>query len=293
MISEVTVHDLNTLEPLDSEWVQQRLANFPFIHIDGVTNVRSLGPYPVKPQSQEGANVRLLTRPRQLFRSAEVSGITERGKVQMRELGITRVFDLRSDTEMEKYDTPVPQIEGVEVIRAPVFQIEDYSPEVMARRFQLYASGKTEAFMELYSQILDNGGQAFSEILKHVRDRPDEGCLFHCTAGKDRTAVIAAILLSLAGVDDEIIADDYELTRVGREPVRTKILQRLSKEPIFAENKDAALNMLTSRRETMLAFLQMLREKYGGAEGYVQKCCGLSKDDIKTIRRNLVGKADS
>ncbi|KAL5507879.1 hypothetical protein ACEPAH_5497 [Sanghuangporus vaninii] len=293
MISEVTVHDLNTLEPLDSEWVQQRLANFPFVHIDGVTNVRSLGPYPVKPQSQEDASVRLLTRPRQLFRSAEVSGITEQGKVQMRELGITRVFDLRSDTEMEKYGTPAPQIEGVEVVRAPVFQIEDYSPEVMARRFQLYASGKTEAFMELYSQILDNGGQAFAEILKHVRDRPDEGCLFHCTAGKDRTAVIAAILLSLAGVDDEIIADDYELTRIGREPVRTKILQRLSKEPIFAENKDAALNMLTSRRETMLAFLQMLREKYSGAEGYVQKCCGLSKDDIETIRRNLVGKANS
>ncbi|KAL5530050.1 hypothetical protein ACEPAF_6307 [Sanghuangporus sanghuang] len=293
MISEVTVHDLNTLEPLDSEWVQQRLANFPFVRIDGVTNVRSLGPYPVKPQSQEDASVRLLTRPCQLFRSAEVSGITEQGKVQMRELGITRVFDLRSDTEMEKYDTPVPQIEGVEVVRAPVFQIEDYSPEVMARRFQLYASGKTEAFMELYSQILDNGGQAFAEILKHVRDRPDEGCLFHCTAGKDRTAVIAAILLSLAGVDDEIIADDYELTRIGREPVRTKILQRLSKEPIFAENKDAALNMLTSRRETMLAFLQMLREKYSGAEGYVQKCCGLSKADIETIRRNLVGKANS
>lgn len=35
--------------------------------------------------------------------------------------------------------------------------------------------------MELYTQILDNGGPAFSEILRHVRDRPDEGCLFHCT----------------------------------------------------------------------------------------------------------------
>ena len=53
--------------------------------------------------------------------------------------------------------------------------------------------------------------------------------------------------VKLAGVDDEIIAEDYELTRVGREPVRERILQRLSKEPIFASNKDAALNMLTSR----------------------------------------------
>ena len=77
--------------------------------------------------------------------------------------------------------------------------------------------------MELYSQILDNGGPAFGEILRHLRDRPQDGCLFHCTgsldpgmtsvtmrtdlhspqqAGKDRTAVIAAILLSVsAGIN--------------------------------------------------------------------------------------------
>lgn len=55
------------------------------------------------------------------------------------------------------------------------------------------------------------------------------------------------ISIKLAGVDDVTIADDYELTRVGREPIRHLILDRLSKEPIFAKNKEAALNMLTSR----------------------------------------------
>lgn len=51
--------------------------------------------------------------------------------------------------------------------------------------------------MELYSQILDRGGPAFASILRHVRDKPNEGCLFHCTAGKDRTGIIAAILLKV------------------------------------------------------------------------------------------------
>ncbi|KAI5120677.1 hypothetical protein M0805_006966 [Coniferiporia weirii] len=289
-MSPITSQNLNTLEPLDREWVQERLRNYPFVQIDGVSNVRTLGSYPTKIKNGEKEDVSKarMTRPRQLFRSAEISGITEQGKTQLRDLGITMAFDLRSDTEMEKYGTPIPHIDGVEVVRVPVFEKEDYSPEVMARRFQLYASGKTEAFMELYSQILDNGGPAFAVILKHVRDRPDEGCLFHCTAGKDRTAVIAAILLSLAGVDDEVIAGDYELTRIGREPVRDMILKRLAKEPIFAENKDAALNMLTSRRETMLAFLNLLRNNYGGVEGYVQKYCGLSTEDVQIIRRNLV-----
>jgi len=56
--------------------------------------------------------------------------------------------------------------------------------------------------MELYSQILDRGGPAFAIILRHVRDQPNEGCLFHCTAGKDRTGIIAAILLKVKSLSE-------------------------------------------------------------------------------------------
>ena len=55
------------------------------------------------------------------------------GKERLRELGITTVFDLRSDTEIEKYKTPCPSIEGVDIVRSPVFKLEDYSPEMMAK----------------------------------------------------------------------------------------------------------------------------------------------------------------
>ena len=48
-------------------------------------------------------------------------------------MGITKVFDLRSDTEIEKYNSPLPSIDGVDVVRTPVFQKEDYSPEMMAK----------------------------------------------------------------------------------------------------------------------------------------------------------------
>jgi protein tyrosine/serine phosphatase len=54
--------------------------------------------------------------------------------------------------------------------------------------------------MELYSQILDHGGSSFGTILRHVRDNPTEGCLVHCTAGKDRTGIISAILLKVCSL---------------------------------------------------------------------------------------------
>lgn len=51
--------------------------------------------------------------------------------------------------------------------------------------------------MVLYSQILDSAGPAFGVVFRHIRDKSDSPCLFHCTAGKDRTGVLAALLLKV------------------------------------------------------------------------------------------------
>lgn len=135
---------------------------------------------------------------------------------------------------------------------------------------------------------MDHGGPAFGAVLRHIMDKPAEGCLFHCTAGKDRTGLMAAILLKLAGIDDEAVCRDYALTRVGREPAREMIMARLAKEPLFASNNDAALNMFTCRHGTMQSFLKYFQEKYGGAEAYIRRYVGLTDDEIATIKRHIL-----
>jgi len=142
--------------------------------------------------------------------------------------------------------------------------------------------------MQLYSEILDAGGPAFGAILRHVRDSPNDAFIFHCTAGKDRTGIAAALLLLLAGASSDAISADYALTRIGRAPMQTLILSRLAREPLFASDPTAAHNMLSSREETMQAFLQMLDERYGGVKEYVRCACGLSDQDIAIIRKNLL-----
>ncbi|KAJ7591611.1 protein-tyrosine phosphatase-like protein [Mycena floridula] len=274
--------DLGALEP---SYVNEVLSSWPFVKISGVINVRSLGGYSTVSNTK--------TRTGYIFRGAELSGITEQGKQELRSLGISKVFDLRSDVELEKYNAPLPSIDGVEIQHTPVFKREDYGPEAIAKRFQLYASGKTEAFMTLYSQILDNAGPSFGAIMRHIRDKPSEGVLFHCTAGKDRTGVLAAIILKLVGCRDEDIADDYALTRVGREPARALIMARLSQEAMFASNNEAALNMFTCRRETMLAFLALLQERSGGPEGYLKTILGLTDEDLVIIKHNLLFSPES
>ena len=75
------------------------------------------------------------------------------------------------------------------------------SGENQVRKFVFKIKGlpliSIQAFIELYTQILDHGGNSFGALLRHVRDKPNEGCLFHCTAGKDRTGLMAAILLKV------------------------------------------------------------------------------------------------
>ncbi|KAF8524586.1 protein-tyrosine phosphatase-like protein [Hysterangium stoloniferum] len=275
------------MDDFDLESVKTQISAPPFVTIDGVSNVRTLGDYPSTTYPGQ------LTKPNFAFRAAEVSGITALGKAQLESLGIKKVFDLRSDIELEKFGTPVPELTAhIEILRVPVFKKEDYSPEMVARRYRLYASGKTEAFMELYSQILDNAIMAYGTIFKHIRDHPNEAFIFHCTAGKDRTGVLAALILKLSGVDNETIVRDYSLTLVGRALQREMIMERLSKEPIFAENKEAAFNLLSSRHETMIAFLDMLEEKYGGIEKYLSEYLGFSRDDITTIRHNILVQAN-
>jgi len=96
------------------------------------------------------------------------------------------------------------------------------------------------------------------------------------------------LLLLLAGVSKDAISADYALTRIGREPMRPLVLSRLAREPIFASDPTAAHNMLSSREETMQAFIIMLDERYGGVEEYVRHMCGLTDQDIATIRQNLL-----
>lgn len=202
-----------------------------------------------------------------------------------------------------------------------------------------------QAFMQLYSQILEHGGPAFATILRHIKDNPAEPCIFHCTgysyhktvvlvggsdmsiaAGKDRTGVMAALILKvsivvticctcfilfhfqLADVDNSTIAEDYALTRVGREPARDKVMARLLQMPLFATDNEAMLNMFTCRQvvyllnsadrcshsrllhrsETMISFLQLLDGKYGGVESYLKTHVGITDEEIHIIRRNIL-----
>jgi len=233
---------------------QPSLPSPPFISVPGIQNFRDTGGYPLA--SDPGKIVRRGV----LYRAAEPSQVTPEGVARMSAtgLGIKYVYDLRSVREFEKEGNVRPPTtwEGAERIFAPVFLDEDYSPEAVAMRFRSYASGP-EGFKAAYMTILraasapDNTRAPYASILAHLSSSSSttnttpEPILVHCTAGKDRTGVICALVLSLCGVADDVVAHEYALTALGLRDSQESIIERLaSTEEAFRDNPQGARGMV-------------------------------------------------
>jgi hypothetical protein len=167
-------------------------------------------------------------------------------------------------------------------------------------------------------------GGGIRAVLEAVRDgRAEEGVLFHCTgkfkrvfawcwekfiffssfssfclvlvladmvtAGRDRTGVVAGLLLSLAGASPETIALDFILSRIGTEPAREQLLAFALKGSM-AEDVHAPgfHNLCNLRISCWEAFVKAAESEYAGFEGYVTRTLGFSETDVAKIKANLV-----
>ncbi|CAG8014911.1 unnamed protein product [Penicillium nalgiovense] len=276
-IREVLNTDIRT--PIPQAVVTRITSLPPFIPIQGVSNFRDL--------SHDGNQV----RPGFIYRSGNLSDIYGTGKsIIATQLGITTIFDLRNEGERQK--APSPSITGVKTIWLP------YGARPATLNLGDFAGSDKGAagFVKMYLGILEAATPSFIEIFKHIRDKPNDPFIVHCSAGKDRTGVFSALVLLLINRPHDEIVNDYILTRVGLESARENLMQA------FAINLGAggvdinqlspeALGMLELcgvRATSMAAFLVAFENSWkNGVEGYLIDGLGFSQSDVSVMRRNL------
>ncbi|KAG6060146.1 hypothetical protein E4U17_004936 [Claviceps sp. LM77 group G4] len=264
-------------------------------HRPVLPNLRDLGNVPIPPPhpASSPSSSRLQTRAGLLYRAAAPS---TSAVPSLLALSIAHVFDLRSEVEIDRqgghflaeiYTSAPPALVRHHV---PVFLLIDYTPQAVAIRYLDYGATDTIAgFVSAYRGILRAGAErAFAPILRHLAQENPSPCLVYCTAGKDRTGLLAAIVLALCGVDDETIAWEYGLSEEGLAPLKPAMVMELLATQSAVADESGAMRMLSSRPESMLATLQIIREEYGGVEEYVRTHCKLSQDDIEQIRTNFI-----
>ncbi|KAF9262667.1 hypothetical protein L218DRAFT_960147 [Marasmius fiardii PR-910] len=260
---------------------QSRLSEPPFVSIEGLYNVRAVGGYSLSSEP------RSVVKPAILYRSGDPSRITEKGKEQLLSLGIRHIFDFRHDSEIAGYGFKILEIPNVHVVQAPVSQLKAFDPATLTQLMSQFETNEIQTFIRIYTEILE--APAFEKIFRHMIERPDEPCLIHCTAGKDRTGVFVALVLMVLGVNDQDIIDDYSLTTYGLEPLIPLLKEKVLKlNKAYRDNLIGTQNMGSSKPETMAAALQMIRQKYGGVEEYLKSHTSLSDSDIRQLRENFV-----
>lgn len=157
-------------------------------------------------------------------------------------------------------------------------------------RYKEYKRGGV-GFVNAYRDILIAGSGpdgAYTKILKQLARPSAPPCLIHCTAGKDRTGVLVALLLMLVDVDKAAIAEEYALTDLGLAELKPLFMERLLKHPALEGNRDGVRNMVSSTKENMEASIGMIEGEFGGARTYMREKCGLSEEEIEGLAKNLV-----
>ena len=251
------------------------------IQLEGALNFRDLGGY----RGADGRTVRW----GRVFRSDALHELTEADFETLRGLGLRAVYDLRRPIERERQPTALPDEQGHRIVHLVVGD----NPEGDDQReiIDLILSGELpeadDAFMiDLYVKMLDSGAPAFGRLLTHLTDDDGLPALFHCAAGKDRTGIAAALLLSVLGVDEETVLDDYELSTFYRSNQRIEALR-----PVLdaaGVDVERVRPFLSARRPVLQDALRHIDDQYGGVLPYLLGPATMTEETLERLRDLLL-----
>ena len=215
------------------------------MHFEGLLNARELGGMPLKNGKVFKKGVAI--------RSDSPSDLTKAQAEKIREYGVTRVIDLRSEAEVRFYGNAFKDMPGVDFLNIPLFLGNPDAKDDPTMEFL-----RTHKLGDFYVIILEELGDRVCDVLRKISD--NEGItLFHCAHGKDRTGVICAILYLLAGVDEDLIIKNYAVSYEYMRPVLDPLIAR--DEAPGGRNMS---HVLRSDAENMEIFLGYIHDRYEG-----------------------------
>jgi protein-tyrosine phosphatase len=253
-----------------------------WIELEGAVNVRDLGGLP----TTDGGT----TVPGRLLRSENLQELTPGDVARLvDEIGVTTVVDLRSVNEVTiEGPAPLDALADVRHAHHPVLrEFLDVSDTVKAALVTEAAQADRERYPDdpmcgHYLGYLENRPEEVVGALRSIATAPG-AAIVHCAAGKDRTGVIVALALAVAGVEQEAIVADYAASDERIEA----IIERLARSKMYAGGLNGtAVRAHAPRAETMKAFLEQLGPRYGGALTWLA-ANGLTEEELGLLRDKL------
>ena len=247
--------------------------------IEGAVNFRDLGGY----RTAGGRAV----RSGRVFRCGMMHHTSPAGLATLRDrFGVRTVVDLRNARELAEDGVSPFADYGIEWCNVPIGGDTVMTPEEREERSRAYAEDRVD-WCESYIAMSRRASAAFRTFFELAASAERSPLVFHCTGGRDRTGVAAALLLSALGVDDEAIAHDYSLTGDLLQPHLDLFARQIEH---FGMTRESWSTLLETPADSMRRFLAWLREEHGGSEGYL-RAVGVPESAFEAVRQSLLEPA--
>lgn len=244
----------------------------------GAVNFRDLGGYTT--------SVSRYVKKGLVYRSDHLSRLTMGDRLMLQRLRFKVVCDLRTVHEQQQAPDLLPADGSIRQLSLPVLA-NGFDPASAMDRLKSGESAwlSMDFFIELYRRYLDDFGPVWGKILDLAASPDNLPLVFHCTGGKDRTGICAALLLKVLGVEEEIIFFDH---------YRSNLCNAERLQPIYAEfaalgiAPEKAAPYLQAPIEPLVAMFDHLKRKYGTVEDYLRQKAGLNPTTLSALQTSLL-----
>lgn len=240
---------------------------------DGCLNVRDLGGHP----TEDGS----VTRFGAVVRADCVRQLSDAGWEELTRYGVGRIVDLRFDDELA---ADPPRELPMEVVHVSVLPHPDTGAWEEIDKLSAAAPDNATASRDVYLTLLMLLPDRYAAAVEAVADAPEGAVVVHCAGGKDRTGLVTALLLRLAGVSIAEIAEDYSVSGANLDQRARPWIEEAETE----EERRRRERISATPAEAMSGVLEELQRRYGGVAGYLREG-GASDEVLERARARLRG----
>jgi protein-tyrosine phosphatase len=219
-----------------------------------------------------------------VFRSGELSRLTPGDHATLDRLGIRWIFDLRTTSEQSRHPSRLPTKPAFRSWRQ-AYEIS--GGDLREQLTRVGAGGSRQVMIELYRALPYEQAPAYRELLLRIAS-DETPVLIHCTAGKDRTGVAAALLLDLLEVPEDAILEDYRATNRHFDALAASIVPSLAGHGAVETPRAVWEPILRADPDYLAAMFETIRTGHGSTFGYAREVLGLDEAQVAALRSHLL-----
>jgi len=256
-----------------TNFISERILN-----LQGVSNFRDVGGI----TNKDGKKIKSGL----LFRSAELSRLTEKDLEHIRKLNVKTILDLRTTAEKQSKLFPLSNSDHMRIISIP---ISDREKEMTQKEFFHFLISKGRKFdfgkylQDIYFKIAFERQEEINKAVYHLSDKNNLPAIIHCTAGKDRTGFISALIQLALNVDAESVLQDYLLSNELLAKQANRLIRQVRLMSLFRISAKQLKPLMEAKSIYLTDVLDEIHKRYNTVADYLIEGCKIDKSKLLAI----------